>query len=172
MKLLGITNGEKIVASVARHDYISCDGLMADGGQLFIGNNTGYNRFSSGKIIWVEVSQNFAELYNDWRESCRGKKRKYGIWNKEEVKILSLEEHPDIQSFEWKAENAIWGTRGINGDQPLKYVMIKDCSIEHLENIRDFLGSHGENDLIKIIDFWLSQKCKERYDHLDSRTSA
>ncbi len=30
-------------------------------------------------------------------------------------------------------EHAEWGTYGINGDQPLKYVKIKDMSTDHLE---------------------------------------
>ena len=29
----------------------------------------------------------------------------------------------------------LWGTYGKNGDQPLREVMIKDCDIEHLQNI-------------------------------------
>jgi hypothetical protein len=172
MKLLGVTNGEKIIASVARHDYISCDGMMADGGQLFIGDNTGYNRFSGGEIIWFQVEQNLAELYNDWHESCRGKPRKYGTWQNKEVKILSTKESPDIRSFEWKAENAIWGTRGKDGFQPLTYVMFGDCSVEHLKNIKILLELRGANELLVIVDYWLNKKCKEEYDHLDSNSSS
>jgi hypothetical protein len=163
MKLKGFTNGDKIVASIARYDYITFgEGdsyIMADGGQPNIGDSEGYTRFW-GKRIWFEVPQTFAELYNDWRESHRGP-RKYGVWNYNEVKILSPEEVPNTKSFEWQAENATWGTLGINGDQPISFVMLKDCSYEHLTKIRELCERRGEVDLLKIVDFWLGQKCKE-----------
>jgi hypothetical protein len=131
MKLKGFTNYKQIVASVARYDYITvgegADYIMADGGQPNIGDSEPYSRFWGAKI-WFEVPQTFAELYNDWRENF-GEKRKYGVWNYNEVKILSPEEFPNIQSFEWKAENSIWGTLGINGDEPISFVMLKVTAV-------------------------------------------
>ena len=41
--------------------------------------------------------------------------------------VWSNDEHELIR------EHAEWGTYGINGDQPLEYVKIKDMSTEHLE---------------------------------------
>lgn len=163
MKLKGFTNGDKIVASVARYDYISLgEGdsyIMADGGQPNLGDSEGYSRFW-GKKIWFEVPQTFAELYNDWRKSHR-EPRKYGVWNYNEVKILSPEEVPNTESFEWQAENSIWGTLGINGDKPVSFVMLKDCSCEHLKKIKEMREKKGDNPLFKIVDFWIKQKCKE-----------
>lgn len=175
MKLLGVSNGEKVIASVARYDYVALgegdQSIMMDGGILNLTDNGGCFRYR-GKLTWLEVPQNLAELYNDWRESRRGKYRQYGIWNIEDIKILREDEAPDTSSFEWKAENAIWGTLGINGDQPLKYVMLKDCSVEHLKNIKTLCEAHRANGVIEIVDYFLNKKCKERYDHLDSRTQA
>jgi len=160
MKLLGVTNGKQVIASVARYDYNSLgEGVFVDGGQPNIHDNAGYMRWG-GKPIWFEIPQDFAGLFNDWRESRRGQKRQYGIWNIEDVKILCEDEFPNTSSFEWKAENAIWGTCGINGDQPLTYVMLKDCSIEHLENIKILCQGHGANEIIKIVDYFLDKKCK------------
>ena len=163
MKLLGFTNGKQIVASVARYDFIKIgdkdDYIMADGGQPNIGDSAGYNKYW-GKTIWFEIPQTFAELYNDWRESHR-RPRKYGVWNFNEVKILSPEEFPNTESFEWQAENAIWGTLGINGDKPLSFVMLKDCSCEHLKKIKETLEKKEDHPLFKIVDFWINQKCKE-----------
>lgn len=163
MKLLGFTNGKQIVASVAGYDYISFgDGenyIMADGGQPNIGDSKGYSRFW-GKQIWFEIPQTFAELYNDWREKLR-EPRKYGVWNYNEVKILTPEEVPNTESFEWQAENAIWGSCGINGDQPISFIMLKDCSPEHLINIKELCEKRENNSLLKIVNFWVSQKCKE-----------
>lgn len=163
MKLLGFTNGKQIVASVAHYDYNSLGAgteyIMADGGQPNIGDFAGYIR-RSGKRIWFEVPQTFAELYNDWREKLR-KPRKYGVWNLNEVKILTPEEIPNTESFEWQAENAIWGTLGINGDKPIYFIMLKDCSPEHLAKIKKLCEQREANDLIKKVDYWLNQKCKE-----------
>jgi hypothetical protein len=163
MKLKGFTNYKQIVASVARYDYITvgegADYIMADGGQPNIGDSEPYGRFWGAKI-WFEVPQTFAELYNDWRENF-GEKRKYGVWNYNEVKILSPEEIPNIQSFEWKAENSIWGTLGINGDEPISFVMLKDCSREHLKKIKELCEKRSDKSFLKIVNFWLDQKCKE-----------
>ena len=163
MKLCGFTNYKEIVASIARYDYISAgDGvnyIMADGGQPHIGDSQLYTRFW-GKKIWFEVPQTFAELYNDWREKFHGKGRKYGIWNYNEVKILTPEEYPNTESFEWQAQNAIWGTRGLNGDEQLKYIMLGDCSEQHLIKIKELCEIRGKIDFIQKIEYWLAQKCK------------
>lgn len=163
MKLLGFTNGKQIVASIARHDHNSLgegtEYIMADGGQPNIGDSAGYNK-KYGKRVWFEVPQTFAELYNDWNQSLN-KPRKYGVWNYNEVKILTPEEVPNTESFEWQAENAIWGTCGINGDQPISFIMLKDCSPEHLINIKELCEKRENNSLLKIVNFWVSQKCKE-----------
>jgi len=163
MKLKGWTNNKQIVASVARYDYITvgegADYIMADGGQPNIGDSEPYSRFWGAKI-WFEVPQTFAELYNDWRENF-GEKRKYGVWNHNEVKILSPEEIPNTESFEWQAENSIWGTFGINGDEPISFVMLKDCSCEHLKKIKELCEKRSDKSFLKIVNFWLDQKCKE-----------
>lgn len=161
MKLIGTTNGEKVIASVHHHDYNSIgEGekmIMVDGGQPSI---TGHYMRWSGKIVWFEVPQTLAELYNDYREKYHGQGRKYGIWNLDEVRILTLEEYPNTNSFEWQAENAIWGTRGMNDDQPLKYIMLGDCSTEHLIKIKELCEIRGKIDFIQKVDYWLAQKCK------------
>lgn len=157
MKLLGLTNNKICVASIARHDYNGQDGIFADGGQLNLGNSAGYNRFiGEGKQIWFQVPQTFAELYNDYRDNTAN--RKYGIWKLEDVKILSPEEIPDTESFEWRAENAIWGTNGIDGTQRTKYVHLKDCSKEHLEKIVELCESRGAKEVSKFAKYWFDQK--------------
>ncbi len=160
MKLLGFHNNKQIIASVARHDYISTgegdDYILADGGQPNIGDSVGYNKHW-GISAWFEVPQTFAELYNDYNNSLNSP-RKYGIWPIEEVKLLSSEEYPDINSFEWKAENAIWGTNGPNGDQPTTYVLIKDCEKSHLKKISELCEKRGNKDLKEIVDYWYEEK--------------
>jgi len=155
MKLLGYHNGKQVVASMARHDYNAIEGAMADGGQPSTLQYGGYNRWN-GKSIWFQVPQSFAELYNDYRDNAAN--RKYGIWDLKDVKILSPEEIPDTESFEWRAENAIWGTKGIDGTQRTKYVHLKDCSKEHLEKIVELCKARNAKDVLQYAEYWLNQK--------------
>lgn len=132
MKLIGITNGVKVIASVSHHDYIIVDDIMHDGGQPGTSHYAGYNRHR-GESIYFEVHQTFGELYTDYQYNY-GKTRSYGIWNIEDVKILEeLEE--DMNSFEYQVSQAIWGTCGIDGDEPKKFVNLVDCSTDHLNAI-------------------------------------
>lgn len=156
MKLLGVTNGKQVLASISHYDCRSFgelgDSIMQDGGAIGTSQYAGYSR-RRGKSIWFEVPQNFAELYNDYRLSHINP-RKYGIWNIEDVKILSPEEYPDTSSFEWQANNQIWGTNGPNGDEPTKYVLLKDCSKDHLEKISELCKNRGHKKLQDIADYW------------------
>jgi hypothetical protein len=160
MKLLGVTNGKQVLASVSHYDCRTFgegeDYIMHDGGALGTPNHAGYNR-KWGKSIWFEVPQDMAELYNDYNQSLNSP-RKYGIWNLKDVKILSPEEFPDTESFEWKAENEIWGTNGPDGTLPTTYVLLKDCSKEHLQKISKLCGGRGNIELQEITNHWINQK--------------
>ena len=160
MKLLGFHNNKWVVASVARHDFNSFgereEYIMMDGGQPNIGDSAGYNKHW-GKPVWLEIPQTYAELYNDWNYSI-DKTRKYGLWDLADVKILTPEEYPDTESFEWKAENEIWGTNGPDGKNPTTYVLLKDCSKEHLQKISELCGKRGNIELKKIADHWINKK--------------
>jgi len=167
MKLLGVTNGKKILTSVAHYDYRvygeGQDYIMMDGGQSLNGDFC-YNRFSvTGEKLWFEVPQTFAELYNDYNL----RNREYGIWNLKDVKLLLPEEIPDISSFQWQAENAIWGTNGKDGKSSTTYVLIKDCEESHLQKISQLLEARKKlpfapvekiESTKKIVDFWLDKK--------------
>lgn len=135
MKLIGRTNGKQVIASISHHDYVALgegDGhISADGGQILTNKYAGYDR-GWGQVIWLSVPQNFAELYSDYQFN---KPRKYGIWNIEDVRILEKEEWPDVDSLEEKSQSFIWGTRGKDGAGKLRYVLLKDCSMSHLQAI-------------------------------------
>lgn len=160
LKLLGVTNGKQVLASVAHYDCRTFgegeDYIMQDGGALGTPDYAGYNR-KWGRSIWFEVPQNMAELYNDWNNSLNSP-RKYGIWPIEEVKILLPEEYPDVESFEWQAENAIWGTNGLDGKSPTTYVLLKDCEKSHLKKISKLLENKGNKELKTIVDYWHDSK--------------
>jgi hypothetical protein len=164
MKLLGFHNNNQIVASIARYDYISIgdgdDRIMMDGGQPHLSD--GYLRFWGNKA-WFEVPQTFAELYNDLNV---GRPRKYGKWKLEDVRLLSTEEIPDAKSFEWGAENAIWGTNGKDGKSPTTYVLLKDCELDHLEKISELLAARKKIFSVseqiektkRFVDFWIDKR--------------
>jgi hypothetical protein len=154
MKLFGVTDGKKVIASMSHYDYISLDGLVADGGQPLTNHYGGYSRFW-GERVWFEVPQGFDELYYDY--NCCNKNRKYGIWNIEDVRILKEVEYPDVDSVEEKSENFIWGTRGVNGDELLKYVLLKNCSADHLQKIIANV-KHLQPETEKVIWHLLAKK--------------
>lgn len=159
MKLLGITDGKHIVASLAHYDCRTHGDLMADGGQPLTQDYPGYNRFSvEGKSVWFEIPQTYADLYNDYQfnSTPSGAVRKYGIWNYEDVKILDY--IPDKEDKELLFENYIWGTNGKNGDQPTKYVLLKDCELDHLENILKYCGYRLREDITECIKYWIEKK--------------
>lgn len=41
-------------------------------------------------------------------------------------------------------ERLAWGTYGIDGKSPLKFILLKDCSTEHLQAILDNVKNIGE----------------------------
>jgi len=157
MKLLGFHNNKQIVASITRYDYRTigdgADRIVMDGGQDLDGQ--GWYGQCWGKKIWFEAPQSYAELYNDWNLN---NPRKYGIWNLEDVKLLSPDEIPDTESFEWRAENEIWGTNGPDGTLTTTYVLLKDCSKDHLQKISQLCEKRKNKDLKQIADYWYERK--------------
>lgn len=172
MKLLGRTNQKQVVASISRHDYVSSgegeNRICDDGGQPHTNHYAGYSR-GWGETVWFEVPQTFAELYADYQFV---KNRKYGIWNVEDVRILPKSEWPDVGLIEEKAENYIWGNRGIDGKDELKYILLKDCSLNHLKAIIANVGSiHEETRLVieYLIDKQRPNAILTEIAHEDSR---
>jgi len=79
--------------------------------------------------------------YNEYKEYFVDGGRdyiRYGIPKGKEnnVEKLFLYENDTIESF---VNKKIWGTKGKDGNDPLKWVKLKDCEEDHLKNIRDYL---------------------------------
>lgn len=145
MKLLASISKNYATISASHHDCnVAPDGTLADGGQPNLQGDSGYFR-SSGKIAWIELpNMDFAELMNDYKNN-RGDSRKYGIHKIEEVRILDEREVPDVDSFDWKLDNWLWGTRGKSGKDPFRYILLKNAGTKHLLNILgDFPKLKGE----------------------------
>ena len=151
MKLLGKTDGEKFIASLDRYHYITHGDLMMDGGQPHTNFYGGYNRFSmDGQTVWFEFNADFAEIYNRRKDTK-------GIWDLKQGRILSPEEYPDVDDIGVKADNFIWGTFGKDGKSPLKYVLLKNCETDHLQNILANV-KHIQPETKKLIEFFLKNR--------------
>lgn len=153
MKLLGITDGEKFIASLQHYHYVTHGDMMFDGGQPHTNFYGGYNRYSlEGKRVWFEVDEDFAEIYNKYN-----RKEINGVWDVKQGRILPPEEHPNCDSIEEQVENFIWGTRGKDGKSPLKYVLLKNCDTDHLQNILKDV-KHIQAETKKVIEYILKNR--------------
>lgn len=58
--------------------------------------------------------------------------------------------------------NLLWGTNGVNGDEPLKYLRIKDMSVTHLVKSLCYvfvpLNTFNMHSIVMV--YWLQQKAK------------
>lgn len=63
-------------------------------------------------------------------------------------------------SLEVMVDKLLWGTRGINGDQPLKWILLKDAETDHLKSILANVPNIGPKHL-EVINFILNQRDKQ-----------
>lgn len=153
MKLLGKTDGEKFIASLHHYHYVTHGDMMCDGGQPHTNFYGGYSRCStSGKTVWFEVKNDFAEIYNKYN-----RKEFNGVWDVKQGRILSSEEYPDVDDMDVKVDNYIWGTSGKDGKSPLKYVLLKNCETDHLQNILANV-KHIQPETKKVIEYILKNR--------------
>jgi hypothetical protein len=153
MKLLGKTDGEKFIASLHHYHYVKCDDMVCDGGQPHTNFYSGYTNFSmSGQTVWFEFNADFAEIYNKYN-----RKKINGVWDVKQGKILSPEEYPDVNDMSVKADNFIWGTSGKHGKSPLKYVLLKNCETDHLQNILANV-KHIQPETKEVIEYILKNR--------------
>ncbi len=151
MKLLGIIVNDKFYFSCSRHDCNGEDGAICDGGQPGCTGYAGYTRFSIPALYAELPNVNFADIFNDYHERIFSKhKRKYGCHKLSDITILPVSEYPNTDSIEWQIENTVWGTNGINGDKPTRYIHLKDAATSHLQAILDNVP-HASNQTKEII---------------------
>lgn len=133
MKLLGTKNETHFLFSVGHYDCRTFENLLVDGGQPGLHDFAGYSRFS-GEPVWADLPNvTFADLFQDYR--FNSKNRKFGLHKLDEVRLLTEDEFPATNSFVWRRDNAIWGSRGKSGMEPLKYILLSSGATDHLINI-------------------------------------
>ena len=64
--------------------------------------------------------------------------------------------HIAVSNIDFASKYAEWGTFGPNGDQPLKFVRLIDCSTDHLRKICQQIGPDA--DYWQIISHILKQR--------------
>lgn len=64
------------------------------------------------------------------------------------------------EDFESAKKIARWGTYGKNGDQPLTYVRLIDCSTDHLKAILRTQEDRTDPEYVKIIKSILDDRVK------------
>lgn len=63
-----------------------------------------------------------------------------------------------VSNYDQAVLTAEWGTYGPNGDQPLRYVRLVDCSSDHLRNIRLQTSLNERHPYTHYIDSILSSR--------------
>jgi hypothetical protein len=71
---------------------------------------------------------------------------RYGAKDMNKIKIFAV--YAD-DPFEIVRKYASRGSRGVNGDQPLKWIPLCDMKDEHLEAVLDYGGAEWHLDLIQ-----------------------
>lgn len=56
-------------------------------------------------------------------------------FKQEDIEMLNLTNESSVQDVFAKA---VWGTRGKNGKSPLKYVLVSDMELEHIEAVLQY----------------------------------
>lgn len=66
--------------------------------------------------------------------------RRIGNTNECEDLSIWIDEEKFEEEFEVIRENVQWGTRGKDGDKPLKFISVKEMTNDHLENMVTYKG--------------------------------
>lgn len=133
MKIEAIEVDGHALFSRARHDFRSFGDYSVDAG-IGVGRCLYPNADHRPNRIWIELKGvTAADIYNDW--NWRGDK--YGIHKLEDVKILSEDEIPDVNSIDYKNENRFWVSYGKDGKGKATAKLIKDLETDHLQAILD-----------------------------------
>ncbi len=74
----------------------------------------------------------------------------------DEVEAIDWCIHSD-DPFEVYRDKLLWGTRGVKGDQPLRWVLLKDCSLRHLRAIQRTQPQIVGTEVERVVDWWVRE---------------
>lgn len=80
-------------------------------------------------------------------------KRTGELINSRDLQIIQLTSDMTVEEVK---DLMMWGTYGINGDQPLKWIPMKDLTLEHLEAILIHEPTMGQIEPLanRVIEWW------------------
>ena len=67
----------------------------------------------------------------------------------------------DDDPFNVIAAKLLWGTCGVDGKQPYKLVLLKDCSLDHLRAILKTQAQIAGTIYAKVVSYWVDQKSRK-----------
>ena len=76
----------------------------------------------------------------------------------------------DTEPFYTVKDRLLWGTRGKDGKQPLKYVRLATCDVDHLQAILDYKSAYDGTKLnlsdiyVKVIKSLITEKNQKMMD--------
>lgn len=81
--------------------------------------------------------------------------RRFGMDNEDVVDFSLTDDH----DFEYIVDKMLWGTYGKDGNNPLQYVRLLDCTTEHLKAILE--QDHIKNSDKGTLGFIVRKVCKK-----------
>jgi len=112
---------DKIINSVHVHDCLTIEEKRNSGDVIEF-------MIDGGKEYFRGNRNSFQKYYEDNNDNVP----EYGI---EDFEFEDLRLHQDTSTITEIKNKLLWGTYGKSGKEPLKFVKLIDCEIEHLENI-------------------------------------
>lgn len=94
------------------------------------------------------VRHAFGKKENGLNSEIGAIKKQLGLPTQSEIKKAKKDA---IKSLSDEAKNAVWGTYGVSGKDPLKWVYLVDCSTEHLNGIMAQVTLDPNHPYIAII---------------------
>jgi hypothetical protein len=70
-----------------------------------------------------------------------------------------------VGSLEVAKQNAVWGTYGKSGKEPLHFVRLIDCTTDHLQAILDTQEKQTKRAYVEIIKSIIKDRTGQRYKH-------
>ena len=142
----------EILLSTHRHDYRTIEvgpdkiHCMVDGGRAYIRRGWGHSKREQ-ELIEKEGPEAFYKNEPPNAATCDLASL---------IEDISLSNESTAEDV---AKYLCWGTRDINGDQPLKYIFIKDCTQDHLDALLEYAKTSPVSQMhLTVMKYWQSTK--------------
>lgn len=105
----------------------------------------------------IELEDGKTFYYDGGRDYCR----QGGDLSLLGTRILPFNLYDD-SPFEQIAKDFLWGTYGPGGKGPFRWVLLSECSLDHLEAIQK-TQLHVRGNLVgRVVDYWVDKKREKK----------